>query len=311
MTRVAAAVVSHNVRELLLDCLASLVAARARGELDDIVVVDNASTDDSAAAARAVYPWLRVLESPNNGYGAGANVGIAATSGRYVLVLNPDTVIPAGTIHALATYLDAHPDCAIVGPRLRHPDGRAQPTRRRFPTRLTPWFESSIVQEWWPTNRWARAFYLTDRPDDVPQRVDWLVGAALLVRRTAIARVGGFDTAFRMYSEEVEWCWRFHHHGWSIDYLPCVEIVHHEGASTRQDFPANLVEFDRSRILLARKLYGPSGAAIARAAVVTNAAVLGGREALKWLVGHRRALRRARVALYARSLRHGVTWWRS
>ena len=300
--RVAAVVVSYNVRELLLACLSSLEAARARGEVDEIIVVDNASLDGSAAAARASFPSICVIEAANDGYGAGANHGIAATNGDYVLVLNPDTRVPAGTIATLADYLDRQPGCAVVGPRLRHPDGEVQPTRRRFPSRLTPFFESTIIQEWWPDNRWARAYYLADNPADAPQEVDWLVGAALLVRRTAIARVGGFDPAFRMYSEEVEWCWRFRRHGWSIHYLPCVEITHHEGASTRHDIATSLLDFDRSRIRLAARLYGPSGELLARSALVSNCLLLGGREALKWLLGHRRELRRARVALYARAI---------
>jgi GT2 family glycosyltransferase len=304
--RVAAVVVSFNVRELLLACLASLEAARARGELDDIVVVDNASADGSAQAARDTFPDISVLEAPNDGYGAGANVGIAATSGAYVLVLNPDTVVMPNAITRLADYLDQHPRCAVVGPRLRYPDGRIQPTRRRFPGRLTPCFESSILEGWWPANPWSRAFHMRDVPDDGPREVDWLVGAALCVRRAAIARAGGFDSAYRLYSEEVEWCWRIRRHGWTIDYLPCAEIMHHEAASTRQDAVGTRIEFDRSRIRLARQLHGASGEALARTAVVLNDVLLGGREALKWLLGHRRELRKQRVAFYVRAARAGL-----
>jgi GT2 family glycosyltransferase len=303
--RVSAIVVSYNVRELLLACLESLAAAQRRGELDEIVVVDNASADGSAEAAREAYPTATILEAANDGFGAGANLGMSTSTGAYMLVLNPDTVVHPGAIAALADHLDWRPRCAIAGPRLRRPDGSHQPTRRRFPGRITPFFESSIIEEWWPDNRWARALHMRDCADRA-QEVDWLVGAALCVRRAAVARVGGFDASYRLYSEEVEWCWRMRRHGWTIDYVPCAEIMHHEAASTRQDVSRTRIEFDRSRIRLARQLYGASGAALARTAIVLNAALLGGREALKWLAGHRRDVRRRRVAFYLHAAREGL-----
>src|SRR5687767_12374304 len=119
--RVAAIVVSYNVRELLLACVASLREAQCQGELDAIVVVDNASQDGSAEAVRSRFPSVSVIDAPNRGYGAGANVGIAATNHEYVLILNPDTVVPLGTISTLSDYLDVHPDVGLVGPRLRYP----------------------------------------------------------------------------------------------------------------------------------------------------------------------------------------------
>jgi GT2 family glycosyltransferase len=307
-SRVSAVVVSYNVRELLLACVASLDAARAAGELDEIVVVDNASADGSAAAARARFPCVRVIDAPNRGYGAGANRGIAATAGGYVFVLNPDTVVPLGTTRALAGYLDAHPDVAVAGPRLARPDGTPQPSRRRFPERLTPLFESTIVYEWWPENRWARRLHMLDSPDagDIPQEVDWVVGAAMLVRRAAIDAAGGFDESFHMYSEEVEWCWSLRRHGWKIAYVPAVEVVHHEGASTRQDVPARQVAFDASRVRLARRMYGGPTAEVVRAGLLANYALYLLREVGKWALGHRRELRRQRVALYASALRSGL-----
>jgi GT2 family glycosyltransferase len=302
---VAAVVVSYNVRELSLACVASLVAARERGELDDIVVVDNGSRDGSAEAIRAAFPDVAVIEAENRGYGAGANRGIEATSTDHVLILNPDTVVPAGTIRALAGYLDDHSGVALVAPRLRYPDGTVQPTRRRFPERLTPVFESTIFHDWWPDNRWARRYLMRDDEPGSggPEEVDWVVGAAMMVRRKAIARAGGFDERFRMYSEEVELCWRLRRHGWKVSYLPSVEVTHHEGASTRQDASSRQVEFDTSRVRLARRMYGAGAAEIVRAGLLGGYALQLGREGVKWLLGHRRELRRQRIALYVGGLR--------
>lgn len=306
--RVAAIVVSYNVRELLLECVASLRDAQCRRALGAIVVVDNASRDGSAEAVRTRFPAVSVIDAPNRGYGAGANVGIAATNHEYVLILNPDTVVPLGTISALTDFLEDHPDVALVGPRLRYPDGRIQPTRRRFPERLTPLFESTILAGWWPENRWARRYHMRDESEtaEIPQKVDWVVGAAMLVRRTAIERAGAFDESFRMYSEEVEWCWRLRQHGWKVAYLPTVEIVHHEGASTSQDVPSRQVEFDTGRVRLARRMYGSGTAAVVRCGLLAGYGLQIAREYVKWLLGHRRDLRRARIRLYAGALRSGL-----
>lgn len=310
MSAVSAVVVSYNVRELLIACVASLVEAREAGELHEIVVVDNGSSDGSPHTIRARFPDVRVIDASNRGYGAGANVGIAETAGDYVLVLNPDTVVPQGTVRALAEYLDDHADVAVVGPLLRYPDGTVQSSARRFPSRWTPLFESTILESWWPNNRAVRRFRMVGEPEPAAgeaPRVDWIVGAAMLVRRAAIERFGGFDEAFRMYSEEVEWCWRLRQHGWKVAWLPYVEIVHHEGASSSQDVPRRQVEFDTSRVRLTRRLFGDTQAGLIRVGLLLGYLVQLTLESSKWLVGHRRELRAARVRLYLRGLRSGLT----
>ncbi|MDQ3547317.1 MAG: glycosyltransferase family 2 protein, partial [Chloroflexota bacterium] len=233
------------------------------------------------------------------------NVGIGATGEEYVLILNPDTVVPPGSIAGLTRGLEEHPQVALVGPLLRYPGGSIQSTRRRFPERLTPLFESTILSEWWPGNRWARRYHMRDAAEatDQAQEVDWVVGAAMLVRRSAIEQVGGFDESFRMYSEEVEWCWRFHQHGWKVAHDPTIEIVHHEGASASQNVASRQVEFDTSRVRLARRMFGRGTAAVVRAGLLTGYTIQIARECVKWLLGNRRELRRQRIALYTRALR--------
>jgi GT2 family glycosyltransferase len=123
----------------------------------------------------------------------------------YVLLLNPDAEVVGDAIPRLVRYLEAHRDVAVAGPQLRYPDGSAQPSRRRFPTPGTFFWESTPLEQRWPNNPWARRYRCADTPDEVEQEVDWLVGAALLVRVTAIERAGLLDTGFAMYSEELEW----------------------------------------------------------------------------------------------------------
>ncbi|HUG16757.1 MAG TPA: glycosyltransferase family 2 protein, partial [Thermomicrobiales bacterium] len=288
---VAAVVVSHNTRDLLRACVESLVRAREAGEVAEIVVVDSGSGDGSVEIARELLGDAAVIAVPNRGYGSAANVGMDATSASYALVLNADTLVPAGAVRTLARFLDVHPWTALAGPRLRRPDGSTQLSRRRFPTRLTPLFESTIVEEWWPSNRWARHYRMEDAPDAGAQEVDWLVGAALLARRAAFEQAGGFDPAFRMYSEEVEWCWRFRLRGWQVAWVPDAEITHYEGASTRQDVPTRQLDFDLSRVQLMQRLYGRRHAAFVRVALLAGYLIHIVREALKWVVGHRRELR--------------------
>src|SRR5215213_9929699 len=123
----------------------------------------------------------------------------------YVFLLNPDTEVVADAIPTLVRYLEAHPDVAVVGPQLRYADGSVQSSRRRFPTKGVYFWESTPLEQRWPNNPWARRYHLADTSDDIEQEVDWLVGAALLVRRTAIERAGLLDAGFTMYSEELEW----------------------------------------------------------------------------------------------------------
>lgn len=304
--QVDAIVVSYNVKALLIQCLGSLEEARSSGALAHIIVVDNDSHDGSAKAVIQCFPEVDLIRSANVGYGAGANQGIEASGAPYVLVLNPDTVVPPATISGLSTFLDEHPDVAVAGPRMRYPDGTLQASRRRFPGRLTPVFESTIFERWWPENPWVRDYRMTGQPEGVVQTVDWLVGACLLVRREAIDRVGAFDPSFWMYGEEVEWCWRFRRHGWKIAYLPDVEIVHHEGASTSQNIARRQLAFDRSRVELQRHIHGDRVALVCAVGIQIGYLAQVVVELLKLIAGHRRAMRRQRIGEYITLIRAGI-----
>ena len=144
----------------------------------------------------------------NRGFTGGNNQGLAAAQGRYVLVLNPDTEIVGDALDRLVDYLEAHPPVGAVGPMLLNPDRSIQPSRRRFPTVLTGFFESTWLQGLAPRGV-LRRYYVEDVPADVVQEVDWLTGACTLFRRAALDRVGGYDEAnFFMYSEELDLCRR-------------------------------------------------------------------------------------------------------
>lgn len=300
---VSVVVVSYNVCDLLVACLESLREAIQAGEADQIIVVDSASSDGSPEMVRKCFSDMELIEVPNRGYGAGANAGIARSSGDAILVLNSDTVVQPGAIRTLATALAADPWTGMVGPRLVYPDGSPQPSRRRFPRRWTPVFESTILEEWFPANRWVRHYRMVGEPVVDLGEVDWLVGAALMVRREAVETAGGFDERFWLYGEELEWCYRLRRHGWRIRYVDDATIEHHEGASAGQDELRSRLAFDRGRLRAHRAIHGARAARTAARLIRLHYAVQFAREALKWSLGHRRELRARRINRYWTLLR--------
>jgi N-acetylglucosaminyl-diphospho-decaprenol L-rhamnosyltransferase len=230
---VAVAVVSHQTRDLLRDCLASLRPESPAS----LVVVDNGSTDGTAAMVRAEFPEARlIVEESNPGFGAAANRALAEAGGApFALLLNADTRVRPGALRALADCLEAHPRAAVAGPRLVNPDGSLQPSC--FPFLGTP----RLMLEKTPLARaLARVPVLRDRwllsrsGHDRPRVVPWVLGAAMAFRRAAFEAVGGFDPTFFMYSEEIDLCWRLKEAGWEVRFTPDATVVHVGGASTSQ-----------------------------------------------------------------------------
>ncbi|HEV2767966.1 MAG TPA: glycosyltransferase family 2 protein [Acidimicrobiales bacterium] len=228
--RVAAVIVSYNVRDLLLQCIASL---RADG-VDDIVVVDNHSHDGSAEAVRRHDPGVDVLGlAVNLGFGAGANRGVARTTTPYVAVMNPDVVVQPGSTKALVEALEREPQLAVVGPRIETPDGSLYPSARTFPD-LVDAAGHAFLHFVWPGNRFSRRYRMLDWDHDAPAHVDWVAGTHLVARRSAWDEVGGFDEGFFMYLEDVDLCWRLRQKGWRTGYEPAAVVTHAIGRSTDQ-----------------------------------------------------------------------------
>jgi GT2 family glycosyltransferase len=305
MVDLSVIIVSWNVRELLARCLASLRAAGIGSW--EIIVVDNASSDGSAAMVRQHFPQVRLIANDSNlGFAHGNNQGIAASQGRYVLLLNPDTEVVGEAVATLLTFLDAHPDVGVVGPQLRYPDGSIQPSRRRFPTLATAFVESTVLQPLFAGSSLLRRYYVADRPDDVTQDVDWLVGACLLVRREAIAQAGPLDEGFFMYAEELDWCRRIKQAGWRIVYLPAAQVIHYEGKSSEQNLAARDIRFHSSKVRYFRQHHGARQAELLRLFLLGTFIWQLAVESVKWLVGHKRPLRASRVKAYLQVLHSGL-----
>jgi len=311
-------IVNWNVRELLARCLASIRAQTSEtvGDLLPLadspyfcqtIVVDNASSDGSVAMIRQDYPWVHlVANDANRGFTQANNQGLALAQGRYLLLLNPDTEVRPDALRTMIHWMDQHPDVGALGPRVLYPDGSVQPTRRRFPSLATAFLESTFLQEWFPGNRAARRYYVEDRSDDEEQRVDWVVGACIMLRAEAAQEVGGLDEDFFMYSEELDYCFRLRKTGWGVAYLPSAEIVHHEGRSSEQVPTARQYHFDTSKVLFYHKHHGAVAGEVVRLFLLFGYIVQAGIEGGKWLIGHRRPLREQRVRSYWQLLGTGL-----
>jgi N-acetylglucosaminyl-diphospho-decaprenol L-rhamnosyltransferase len=196
----------------------------------ETVVVDNGSTDGTVAFVRERFPDVRVIEQENRGLAAGWNVGIRATSGVYVLILNADAWAVGDAVERLAAFADERPRAAIAGPRLRYPDGGLQPSVRGFPT---PWrlaTEYLFFRKLAPRSRALNAFYASGFDHATEREADVVMGACMLVRRAAIDEVGLLDEDFFLFSEETDWCYRFRQAGWDVLFTPDAEFVHVAGA---------------------------------------------------------------------------------
>jgi N-acetylglucosaminyl-diphospho-decaprenol L-rhamnosyltransferase len=242
-------IVNYKARELLLECLAALVPDVAP-LASEIVVVDNDPGDGAPQAVAARFPAVRVIANAENvGYGRAANQGIRATSGEFVLVMNPDCEPRPGAVRTLIDFLRAHPRAAIAGPALLRPDGAIEHSARGFPDHFTFLFNRySLLTRLFPHNRHSRRYLLSDWDHRSEREVDWLSGAFLMVRRAAIDRVGGFDEAFFMFNEDVDWCRRMKLAGWVNVFVPGAQVVHHVGASRNRVAPRVIVERHRGMI---------------------------------------------------------------
>lgn len=298
-------IISWNVAGLLRQCLASISQSLAGSTYSyEVIVVDNASHDDSVAMVRQVFPKVQIIETGANlGYAGGVNIGVDAAQGQWILVLNPDTVMQADAIPQLLDWAQEQPDASVIGPQLRYPDGSIQSSRRRLPTKASYFFESTILERWWPNNPWAQAYRCADQPDDHPQQVEWLMGAALLVRKSAIERAGLMDRRFWMYSEEVDWQARLGRFG-SIWYLPQAVIIHHEGKSSEQAPARKHWAFQQSKLRYAALYEGPLFATCLHFFLASSYLYELAVESCKWLFGHKRELRWQRMQIYWQVLRH-------
>lgn len=248
MPSLAVVILNYNRADLLADCLDSIFRHPHRADVS-IWVVDNASHDGSAAMVRQRFPQVHVIESSHNGgFAYGNNLAlrtIVPANGAppltdYVLLLNNDTIVPAGAFDGMVDYLTTHPEVGIIGPKLLLPDGTLDlACRRSFPTPEVAFYRMTGLAQLFPKHpRFAR-YNLTYLDPDQVAEVDAVVGACMMVRSGVIREMGLLDEQFFMYGEDLDWCYRGKQYGWRVVYYPAVTVWHYKrAASTRRAIPS-------------------------------------------------------------------------
>lgn len=262
-------IVNYNTRDLLRDCLQSIY--RSQGEFSfDVIVVDNASSDGSAAMVETEFPQVRLIASSVNGGFAYANnlglkkAGFAITGApdssvpRFALLLNPDTILPPAGLADMITFMDNHPEAGGAGPKLVRLDGSLDlACRRSFPTPTVSFYRMVGLSKLFPRSRTFGQYNVTFADPDELIEVDSVVGAFMLVRREAIAQAGLLDETYFMYGEDIDWAYQIKRHGWKIYYNPAVTVTHVKRAASRTSARAQ-IEFYRAMKIFYQKYYADS-----------------------------------------------------
>jgi N-acetylglucosaminyl-diphospho-decaprenol L-rhamnosyltransferase len=248
-------IVSWNTRDLLARCLESVLEDSRAAQVAEmeLFVVDNASVDGSSEMVRERFPEVRLIESQRNlGFARANNLAIRQCTGRYVLLLNPDTEVRPGALAALLRFMEECPEAGAAGARLLNPDGSLQPSCDRSPTLSRELWRLLHLDALWPyavyrMHGWSR---------DAARAVDAACGACLILRREALREVGLLDEDYFIYSEEVDLCRRLRQSRWQIFWVPWASVVHYGGQSTRQAASAMFLRLYQGKVLYFRKSRG-------------------------------------------------------
>ncbi|MEW6741223.1 MAG: glycosyltransferase family 2 protein [Planctomycetota bacterium] len=259
MIKLSIVILSWNTRELLSRCLESLLAG-PRSLPFEIIVVDNASTDGSAAMVREIFPEVRLVENERNeGYARGNNIGIRAARGEYVLLLNSDTEVIGPAPEVLVAFLSDHPEYAAASCQLVNPDGTIQRACKRFPTLGTALFYGTLWERLFGPTIVIRDYFMEDFDHRTSCDVDQPPGACCLVPRRLFDEVGLFDESLWLFYNDVDFCKRLRECGYKIRFIAEERIIHHEGASTAK-YPAFIREWNLNRLRYYKKHFGRKGA---------------------------------------------------
>ena len=246
-------VVTHESAGEVGACLSSVFDAPDVTSRE-VVVVDNASSDGTAALVESRFPEAMLIrKEQRHGFSYNVNLGAAGAESRYLLLLNPDAVLRPGALDRLVAHLASAADVGIVGPRLLYPDGSPQWSARAFPSPLSTIVRRTPLRRWFPSI--ADSHLLRDLPD-VAVDVDWMLGAALLIRRDVFEQLGGMDDRFRLYCEDADLCWRTQAAGWRVQHLGSAEFEHALGQLTRKRFFTRLTVWHLRSIVSFLAIHG-------------------------------------------------------
>ncbi|CQR58534.1 glycosyl transferase family 2 [Paenibacillus riograndensis SBR5] len=249
-------VLNYNTCRLTMDCLRSVYDSETNF-VYEIILIDNNSRDDSVERISREFPGVMLIaNSENVGYARANNQGMEVASGRYVLLLNSDTVVLKDTLQTMISFMDGRPDLGASGCKVILPDGSLDKAcKRGFPTPSASFYYAFGFSKLFPDRPRFNGYQLGYLDPDQDYPVDCLVGAFMLLRRETIEQVGGLDEDFFMYGEDLDWCFRIKEAGWGIYYYPQTSIIHLKGGSARRRPFKIVYEFHRAMILFHRKHY--------------------------------------------------------
>jgi len=231
----------------------------------EVIVIDNNSRDGSADMVAQDFPWVRLFRMDQNlGFTGGHNFALQRREGQHAFLLNSDTVVHRGALRELVDFLEARPEVGIVAPKLLNPDGSLQYSARRFPNPVAAMFRNTFLGRLFPKNRYTRDYLMQDWDHASEREVDWVSGAAFLVRDEVMEKVGLFDTDYFMYCEDVDWCWRTWKAGYKVVYDPAAVVTHAIGRSTDQVANKMILRFHVSMLRFYRKNTLPEMTPVAR-----------------------------------------------
>ena len=257
-------IVSFNTRQLLADCLRSVHDVRDEAAIG-VFVVDNHSADGSADMVEQDFPWVQLIRNPSNaGFAAANNLALARATGRYVMLLNSDTIVHDGAFRTLVRFMDDRPSAGYCGSNLLNEDGTHLPSARRLPTPLSPAYAMTGMSERKPASAHCQDLHVR-LGADTPFRAGWFTGACLVVRRETYREVGPLDDGYFLYYEETDWCRQMAQAGWQGWYVPGAVVTHLGGRSVehtsqvRPFFGNHPVHWVNSSRRYFRRWYGVGG----------------------------------------------------
>jgi GT2 family glycosyltransferase len=246
-------IISWNTKKILKDCLDSIFAETLDVEFE-VIVVDNASEDGSAQMVKNEFPNVILLQNKKNlGFAAANNQAFKVTKGRYVLLLNSDTLILKNAIKRTVVFADKHPRAGVVGCRVLNQDLTLQPTCFMYPSAVNLFLSATYLYKMLPRNRFLGREHMTWWDRNTEREVQVVTGCYLLVRKVALDKIGGLDEGFFMYAEETDFCFRVKKAGWQIFFSPTAEIIHLGGASSKLNRPAMILQARASILRFIRK----------------------------------------------------------
>lgn len=249
-------IVNYNTCKLTLDAIESIYRSETNYHYE-VIVVDNHSKDSSVERIKSSFPEVILIENKENvGFAKANNQGIKISQGRYILLLNSDTVIEKNTISTMLDFMNTNPQVGASGCKVLLPDGSLDKAcRRGFPTPSASLYYMLGLSKIFPNNPKFNQYHLSYLDTNHSYEIDCLVGAFMVVRRSVIDQVGMLDEDFFMYGEDIDWCYRIKQAGWQIYYVATTRIMHYKGASSKKKPFKIIYEFHRAMYIFHKKHY--------------------------------------------------------